>query len=148
MPWSNIISKCLFYDEFKSSLHWNKQCTKADKTGNLIIPSIAKEFRAAKLKSKDGMLHLYTGNTARTGGGEWSGQVDVKVDKKSKIEWKWVVYDSGDYRFWIRIKFNNNRSLYYKASDSRQPGFYRGGRYYPIKEKNTGTGKAGRGSFP
>jgi hypothetical protein len=123
----------LFYEEFKSSLHWDKQCTKADTTGNLIMPSIAKEFRAAKLKSQDGMLHLYTGNVAHTGGGEWSRQVDVKVDKKSKIEWKWAVCDPGDYRFWIRIKFNNNRSLYYKASDSRQPGFYRGGRYIPYK---------------
>ncbi|MGD9248552.1 MAG: hypothetical protein PVI60_11370, partial [Desulfobacteraceae bacterium] len=58
---------------------------------------------------------------------------EIKVGRDTLIEWKWAAYDPEDYQFWIRIKFNNNRTVYYKASDSRQPGFYRNERFIPYK---------------
>ena len=125
--------KIIFFDEFRTALHWDQQCTKADVTGNLRTPSVANEFKTTALKSKDGMLHLCTGSIEHTGGGEWSRPVEIKVGRDTLMEWKWAAYDPGDYQFWIRIKFNNNRTVYYKASDSRQPGFYRKERYIPYK---------------
>lgn len=125
--------KSIFCEEFRTALHWDQQCTKADVTGNLSTPSVANEFKTASLKSKDGMLHLCTGSVEHTGGGEWSRPVEIKVGRDTLIEWKWAAYDPEDYQFWIRIRLNNNRTLYYKASDSRQPGFYRKERYIPYK---------------
>lgn len=125
--------KSVFFEEFQTALYWDQQCTKADVSGNLSTPSVAKEFTTTSVKSKDGMLHLCTGSGEHTGGGEWSRTVEIKVGGDTLIEWKWAAYDSEDYQFWIRIRFNNNRTLYYKASDSRQPGFYRKERYIPYK---------------
>jgi hypothetical protein len=125
--------KSIFGEEFRTVLHWDRQCTKADITGKLSTPMVANEFKAASVKSKDGMLHLCTGSGEHTGGGEWSRPVEIKVGRDTLIEWKWAAYDYEDYQFWIRIRFNNNRTLYYKASDSRQPGFYRKERYIPYK---------------
>jgi hypothetical protein len=125
--------KSIFDEEFRTALHWDQQCTKADVAGSLSTPSVANEFKTASVKSKDGMLHLYTGIGEHTGGGEWSRAVEIKVGRDTLIEWKWAAYDPEDYQFWIRIKFNNNRTVYYKASDSRQPGFYRNERFIPYK---------------
>ncbi len=97
------------------------------------MPSTGNQFRTAKIKSEDGMLYLYTGDAEHTGGGEWSRTVDIKINTNSLIEWKWAVHDSGDYQFWIRIGFNNHRSIYYNASDSKAPGLYRGERYVPYR---------------
>lgn len=125
--------KTVFLEEFRTALHWDRQCTKADVTGHLSTPSVTKEFTAASVTSKDGMLHLCTGSGEHTGGGEWRRPVEINVGRDTLIEWKWAACDPEDYQFWIRIRFNNNRTLYYKASDSRQPGFYRKERYIPYK---------------
>jgi hypothetical protein len=128
-----IGKKTVFFEEFRTALHWDRQCTKADGNGNLSTPSVANEFKTSSLKSKDGMLHLFTGSIEHTGGGEWSRPVEIKVAGDTLIEWKWAAYDLEDYKFWIKIKFNNNRTVYYKASDSAQPGFYRNDRFIPYK---------------
>ncbi|MGD9366799.1 MAG: hypothetical protein PVH87_13950 [Desulfobacteraceae bacterium] len=125
--------KTVFSEEFRTALHWDRQCTKADVTGHLSTPSVTKEFTTASVTSTDGMLHLCTGSGEHTGGGEWRRPVEIKVGRDTLIEWKWAAYDPEDYQFWIRLRFNNNRTLYYKASDSRQPGFYRKERYMPYK---------------
>jgi hypothetical protein len=125
--------KVIFCEEFSTALHWDRQCTKADVTGNLSAPSVTNEFRTASVKSKDGMLHLCTGSAEHTGGGEWLKPIEINVGRNTLIEWKWAANDLEDYQFWIRMKFNNNRTCYYKASDSRPPGFYRNERYIPYK---------------
>jgi hypothetical protein len=125
--------EAVFFEEFRTAMHWDRQCTKADITGKLSTPLIATQFKTASLTSKDGMLHLCTGSVRHTGGGEWSRPVEIKVCKGTLMEWKWAASDHEDYQFWIRINFNNNRTVYYKASDSKQPGFYRNERYIPYK---------------
>ena len=123
----------LFYDEFKSNFNWDRQCTKVDPSGNMIMPFIDKIFKNKGVESTDGMLYLYTGEGKHEGGGEWSRTVNLNVGSKSTIEWKWAIHDAGEYLFWVRIRFNNHRSIFYRASDSKQPGFYRGKHYIPYK---------------
>lgn len=125
--------KTVCYEEFSAPTNWDKQCTKADITGNLKIPRVANEFKTVSAKSKDSMLYLFTGAAGHTGGGEWSKAVHIHVGTQTVMEWQWAACDTGDYQFWIKIKFNNSRTIYYKASDSRQPGFYRKERYIPYK---------------
>jgi hypothetical protein len=90
-------------------------------------------FTSAGITDENGMLHLHTGTEEHVGGGEWRRSVDMVADEKSRIEWKWAASGCDGYQFWIQITFNNHRSIYYMASDSKPPGLYRGERFVPYK---------------
>ncbi len=122
----------LFYESFTSDPHWETQCTKSDINGDSIIPAVSVQSnRSAMPSTEDGMLQLNTGAAEHTGGGEWSKAVEIDVGPDTVIEWQWAALDAGDYQFWIRIRFDNNRSIFYQAGDARPPGLYRSGKWVP-----------------
>jgi len=80
-----------------------------------------------KLVIEDGILHLNADDKER-GGGIWSKNLSIEFSPGSKISWQWTGNDLGKFQFWIKVKFNNNRAIYYVADNSITPG-YVGERY-------------------
>lgn len=83
-------------------------------------------FASGTARSKDGMLCLSTGSGQQTGGGEWRRPVDIVIDADTALVWKWAAYDAGEYQLWLKLKFSNDRAIYYLARDSKPPGRYDG----------------------
>ncbi|BBO81950.1 hypothetical protein DSCO28_25160 [Desulfosarcina ovata subsp. sediminis] len=122
-----------FHEEFDAVSGWETKCTRTDINGEACIPFLANGFQGSKTRSENRMLYLHTGTIEHVGGGEWTMPLDTQIDPDTVLEWKWAAHDTGDYRFWIRIRFGNNRTVYYKAADAGQPGAYEKGRYVSYK---------------
>jgi hypothetical protein len=123
----------LLHDKFQSESNWKKQCTKTDIHGDAVMPVLSGPKDGSPLQSTYGMLHLNTGAPEHAGGGEWCKAVEIHVDKDMAIEWRWTAIDTGDYQFWVRLRFNNHRAIFYQASDARPPGAYRSGKWAPYE---------------
>ncbi|WP_419657473.1 uncharacterized protein Dvar_66140 [Desulfosarcina variabilis str. Montpellier] len=121
----------LLYETFQSDSCWEKHCTRTDINGNPVMPDLSGPDKHSCLKSNDGMLHLNTGAPDHTGGGEWCMAAQIDVGKDTTIEWQWAARDAGDHQLWIRLRFNNHRSIFYQASDTKPPGTYRSGQWAP-----------------
>ena len=140
--------RLLFSEEFQNDLGWERECTRSDGDGGVVIPTAGNRFLSTEMTVENGMLHLYTGAVEHVGGGEWRRAVDVAVDAQTRAEWRWTTPGCEEYRLWIRIGFNNHRSIFYMASDSMPPGLYRGKRFVPYKGKKYRDGEGRSRFFP
>lgn len=67
-------------------------------------------------------------STGGKGSGEWNKSIDI-VPGKIAWEWEW---GEKDFQLWLRLSFNNHRSLYYVADGSRNPPYE--GEYFKDEE--------------
>lgn len=56
-------------------------------------------------------------NTEGKGSGEWNKSIDIAP---GKLSWEWEGGEK-DFQLWLRLSFNNHRSLYYVADGSQNP---------------------------
>ncbi|MCI5211543.1 MAG: hypothetical protein D3910_22800, partial [Candidatus Electrothrix sp. ATG2] len=127
--------KQIFTDQQFAPPAWQQACTLSGQDQEPVLPVIGKRFTNVPLTSSDTMLHLMTGPAEQTGGGESRRPVHISVEQKTVLRWAWAAADTENYQFWLRLELNNNRSIYYKASDAGPPGLYRGERLIAYKGK-------------
>ncbi len=135
-----------FYEEFIADSETEKRNTEFATQPGAVVPVRKGEFTFGSVKSKDGMLCLSTGDHENTGGGEWRREMDTTVSPDTSLVWQWVAYDIEDFQFWVKIKFSNNRAIYYTAGGSKPPGQYQGEAFHPYKGE-TFRDKEGRMRF-
>lgn len=70
------------------------------------------------LRCEDGTLYLDTKNSAQTGGGVWNKNVSLSP---GKISWRWDGQDTDNFSLWLKVTFNDHKSIYYVAAGSRNP---------------------------
>lgn len=86
-------------------------------------------FEGELLRCKDGVLYLNTTDPEQTGEGVWSKNVSISP---GKISWNWEGQDLDRFSLWLKITFNDLRSIYYVAAGSMNPQSE--GEYYRDKE--------------
>lgn len=118
-----------FQEKFDAASGWETKSTRTNINGDACTPFLADGFQGRETRSENRMLYLHTGTSDHVGGGEWTRPLDIEIGQDAVLEWKWAAHDTGDYRFWIRVRFGNNRAIYYKAADAGQPGIYEKGRW-------------------
>lgn len=67
-------------------------------------------------------------NAGSKGGGEWNKSIVLAPEK---IAWEWKGGEK-DFQLWLRLSFNNHRSLYYVADGSMNPPYE--GEYFMDEE--------------
>ncbi|SES68856.1 hypothetical protein SAMN04488587_0592 [Methanococcoides vulcani] len=70
------------------------------------------------LTHADGTLCLDTGEPMNMNGGEWSKNVTLQP---AKISWHWSGEDLSGFQLWMKLTFNNHKSICYVASGSMNP---------------------------
>jgi len=73
---------------------------------------------SAVLTCANGTMYLDTGEPINTDGGVWSENVTLQP---AKISWYWSGEDLGDFSLWMKLTFNNHKSICYVASGSMNP---------------------------
>lgn len=81
------------------------------------------------LRCKDGSLYLNTRNSAQTGEGVWSKNVNLSP---GKITWNWDGQDLDKFSLWLKVTFSDHKSIYYVAAGSLNPQSE--GEYYRDQE--------------
>lgn len=122
-----------FHEEFVVDSVLEKHRDGLPESSAAVTPISKGEFIYGMVKSKDGMLCLSTGVRELTGGGEWRRRMDIAIGPDTALTWRWAAYDVDDYQFWVKIKFNNNRAIYYTAGGSKPPGRYEDAKFQPYK---------------
>lgn len=67
-------------------------------------------------------------NAGSKGGGEWNKSIVLAPEK---IAWEWEGGEK-DFQLWLRLSFNNHKSLYYVADGSMNPPYE--GEYFMDEE--------------
>lgn len=67
-------------------------------------------------------------NIEGKGRGEWNKSIDIVP---GKLSWEWEGGEK-DFRLWLKLSFNNHKSLYYVAEGSKNPPYE--GEYYMDEE--------------
>jgi hypothetical protein len=108
--------------------------------GLLVFAAWSFQFRSVTLYEESFEGGIFTGQVVKDGSelvlkteskgeGEWNKSIALEP---GKISWEWNGEDLGDFQLWLRLSFNNYKSIYYVADGSMNPPYE--GEYFMDEE--------------
>ena len=52
---------------------------------------------------------------------DWKEPLDIAVNQKTNILWKWSGASDNEHELWVKMSFGNHKTIYYVASGSKNP---------------------------